>query len=157
MQKHCQSSHLDNIWPFVPIGEETCGAVFQTQGQLNKHHLESHVLPGGPLRFTRLIDDALKRACRAAIEFGDDDQLPVLLSAGADGFTCNTSRFLKWMELYKFDFSLAIIEQLTILDTKYLLNDPQYFLGQYNSLTLLQALVNPEKASDDIRDLINAW
>jgi hypothetical protein len=157
MHQHCQSSHLDNIWPFVPTGEETCGAVFQTQGQLDKHHLESHILPGGPVRFTTLIDDALKRACRAAIEFGDDNPLPVLLSAGTDGFTCNTIKFSEWMEAKKFEFTLAIIEQTTILDTKYLLNDSEYHLGQYNSLTLTEAIDNLDEASDKYKDIVRVW
>jgi hypothetical protein len=157
LEKHCQLLHHDNFWPFTHHGEEQCGLVVQTQDRLDKHYLESHILPGGPARFTALIDDALKRACRAAIEFGDDNPLPVLLSAGTDGFTCSASQFSKWMEAKKFEFTLAIIEQKTMLDTTYLSRDSEYHLGQYNSLTLTEAIDNPDEASDKYKDLIRVW
>jgi hypothetical protein len=157
MEKHCQLLHHDNFWPFAHHGEEQCGLVVQTQDRLDKHYLQSHILSGGPVRFTAFIDEALKRAYRAAIEFGDDNPLPVLLSAGTDGFTCSASQFSEWMEVHKHEFILAIIEQTTMLDTTYLSRDSKYCLGQYNSLTLTEAIDNPDEASDKYKDLIRLW
>jgi hypothetical protein len=156
--RHCNGEHKDHVWPLCLASEGSCGKLFSTEADLQSHHIRSHMMVGGSLRFTSLISDALKRAHVNMAKTGDQNRKPVLLCAGFDAFSCNTTRIHHWLQETEFDFMLALINvSLPDLERDYLTTDGSFWLGMYNSLTLLQALNEPEEAPDKYNDLVESW
>lgn len=98
-------------------------------------------------------------AAAALAQEGPIAPRPIVISVGLDGFTCNTKLLTEWLQRINVNFNLAIVtNSLAGLDHSHFWTvDDKTFVATFNSNDLLRSLLDPTRAPENHRELIDLW
>ncbi|CAN9102280.1 unnamed protein product [Alternaria alternata] len=160
--RHCDKVHAKEPALWSMITENQCGLAFASHEELRNHTMICHenVIASGrndwsakkptrEIEWTRAITMDLD-------ELAQSTTTPVLLSIGADGFTCNPLLMSEWLKQRGRNFIFAVThDNESTLDTEYLTPVGESYVTTYD----LRILSRQPSEKGDPRhvDLVNYW
>lgn len=160
--RHCDKVHAKEPALWSMITENQCGLAFASHEELRNHTMICHEnaiasgrndwserKPTREIEWTRAITMDLD-------ELAQSTTTPVLLSIGADGFTCNSLLMREWLKERGRNFIFAVThDNESTLDTDYLTPVGESYVTIYD----LRMLSRQSSDKQDPRhvDLIDYW
>lgn len=138
LRNHCDTMHANEPVPWSITTENQCGLAFASNEELRNHRFVCHEdsslqregnrLPERGNEWTRAITTDLDELVKSTTT-----GRPVLLSVGADGFTCNTLLMSLWLQQRDRRFVFAIThDNASTLNLTYLTQVGKSYVTTYD-------------------------